>query len=96
MLQEMRRPVRSKFNGNYPVCSVNPFDIASLESEVLMRLFKETTSYVQNIRIEVVASGSEHQSKEKHPAATIGLTIRSPTVQFADWLDKGLKPLPTS
>jgi len=54
-----------------------------------MRLFKETTSYVQNIRIEVVASGSEHQSKEKHPAATIGLTIRSPTVQFADWLDKG-------
>jgi hypothetical protein len=89
MSQEMRRPVRSKFNGIYLVYSANPFDIASLESEALTTLFKETTSYIQNVRIEVVAGGREHQGKEKHPAATIGLTIQSPTVQFADWLDKG-------
>jgi hypothetical protein len=71
------------------VCSVNSFDIASLESEAVMKLFNETTSHKQNIRIEVVASGRGHQGKEEHPATTIGLTIPSPTVQFADSLDKG-------
>jgi hypothetical protein len=71
------------------VCSTYPFDIASLESETLTRLFKETTSSVQNLRIEVVANGKGHRSKEEHPATTIGLTIQKPTVQFADSLDKG-------
>ena len=71
------------------MCSVNPFDIASLESETLTKLFKETTSYKQNIRIEMVANGKGHRSKEEHPATTIGLTIQSPTVQFVDSLDKG-------
>ena len=71
------------------MCSVNPFDIASLESEALKRLFNETTLYMQNIRIEVVADGRGHGGQEEHPATTIGLTIQKPTVQFADSLDKG-------
>jgi len=60
-----------------------------LEFEAVTKLFNETTSYMQNIRIEVVASGRGRQSKEEHPATTIGLTIQSPTVQFDDSLDKG-------
>jgi hypothetical protein len=70
------------------MCSTNRFDIASLESETLTRLFKETTSSVQNLRIEVVANGKGHRSEEEHPATTIGLTIQKPTVQFADWLNR--------
>jgi len=89
MSQEMRRSVRKKFNGGPAVCSVNPFDIASLESEVLSRLFNETTSYMQNIRIEMVANEKGHRSKEEHPATTTGLTTQSPTVRFADSLEKG-------
>jgi hypothetical protein len=69
--------------------SVNPFDITSLESESLTKLFNETTSYMQNIRIEMVANGRRHRDQEEHPATTIGLAIQTPTVQFADSLDKG-------
>ena len=69
--------------------SVNPFDIASLESEDLMKVFYETTSYMQNIRIEVVANSGGHRGEEEHPAATIGLTIQKPTVQLVDALGKG-------
>jgi len=85
----MQRSVRKKFNGGPAVYSREPFDITSLESEAVTKLFNETTSYMQNIRIEVVASGRGRQSKEEHPATTIGLTIQSPTVQFDDSLDKG-------
>jgi hypothetical protein len=89
MSQEMRRSVKKKFNAGPAVCSVNPFDIASLESEAVTKLFNETTSYMQNIRIEVVTNGRGHRGKEKHPATTIGLSNQTPTVQFADSLDKG-------
>ncbi len=89
MSQEMRRSVRKKSNGGPAVCPVYPFDIASLESETLTRLFKETTSYMQNIRIEVVTNGRGHRGKEEHPATTIGLTIQKPTVQFAGSLGRG-------
>jgi hypothetical protein len=68
---------------------MTPFDIASLASEVLTRLFNETTSYMQNIRIEVVSNGRGHRGKEEHPAKTIGLTKESATVQFVDSLDRG-------
>ena len=67
----------------------NSFDIACLESEALQRLFRELTSYVQNIRIEMVANGRGHWSREEHPATTIGLTYQTPTVQFIDSLDRG-------
>jgi hypothetical protein len=53
-----------------------------------MRLFKETTSYMQNMRIEVVSNGKRHRGQEEHPATTVGLTIQKPTVQFADSLGK--------
>jgi hypothetical protein len=89
MSQEKRRPVRNKFNGGLAVCSVNPFDIASLESEVVTRLFNETISYMQNIRIEMIANEKGHRSKEEHPATTTGLTTQRPAVQFADSLEKG-------
>jgi len=88
MSQGMRRSPRKKLSGGDAVCPVNPFDITSLESEVATRLFNETTSYLQNIRIEVVAKGRGHRGKEEHPATTIGLTIQSPTVRFADSLEK--------
>jgi hypothetical protein len=71
------------------MCSVNPFDIASLESEALTKLFNETTSYIQSIRIEVVANRGSHRNRGEHPATTIGLTLQKPTVQFVDSLDKG-------
>ena len=71
------------------MCSRRPYDITSLESEAVTRLFNETTSYMQNIRIEVVNDGRGHQGKEEHPAATTGLTTQSPTVRFADSLEKG-------
>ena len=67
----------------------NSFDIACLESEALQRLFHEMTSYVQNIRIEMVANGRGHWSREEHPATTIGLTYQTPIVQFVDSLDRG-------
>jgi hypothetical protein len=55
-----------------------------------MRLFNETTAYMKNIRIEVVANKKpRHRDEEEHPATTIGLTIQSPTVRFDDSLDKG-------
>jgi hypothetical protein len=71
------------------MCSVIPFDIASLESEALKRLFNETTLYMQNIRIEVVGNGRGHRGQEEHPATTFGLTNQTPTVQFFDSLGKG-------
>ena len=69
--------------------SKSSFDIASLESEALQRLFRETTSYVQNIRIQMIANGRGHRSQEEHPATTIGLTLQRPVIQIADWLGKG-------
>jgi hypothetical protein len=67
----------------------NGFDIACLESGVLQRLFHEMTSYVQVIRIEVMAGARGHRSCEEHPAATIGLTLQKPVIQIADWLNEG-------
>jgi hypothetical protein len=69
--------------------SVSPFDIASLESEDLMNVFHETTSYTQNIRIEIVSNREGRWGQEEHPATTIGLTIQKPTVQLVDSLGKG-------
>lgn len=67
---------------------VNLFDITSLESQTLMKLFNETTSYVQNIRIEEVVGGRSHKGRVVHPATTIGLTLRNPIIQFSGYLNK--------
>jgi hypothetical protein len=37
----------------------------------------------------MVDDGRGHRGQEEHPATTIGLTNQTPTVQFADSLDKG-------
>jgi hypothetical protein len=71
------------------MCPKKPFDITSLESEAVTKLFNETTSYMQKIRIEMVADGRGHRGQEEHPATTIGLTMQTATVQFVDFLDKG-------
>jgi len=65
------------------------FDIACLESEPLERLFDETTSYVQNVAIEMVVNERGPRGQEEHPATTIGLTLQRPVIQIADWLGKG-------
>ncbi len=72
----------------HAIRSVNPFDIVCLESEVLQRLFHEVTSYVQDLRIEIVAERRNHRSQEEHPATTMGLTLQKPTIQFVDSLEK--------
>jgi len=64
----------------------NSFDIACLESEALQRLFHETTSYVQNITIQMIADRKGNRSQEEHPATTIGLIVQRPVIQIADWL----------
>jgi hypothetical protein len=68
--------------------SLTPFDITSLESEALTKLFNETTSYIQNVIIEMVVNERSDKTGEEHPATTIGLTVRKPTIQFADSLNK--------
>ena len=67
----------------------NGFDITCLKCEALQRLFHEVTSHVQNVRIEEVIHRKGHGSLEEHPATTIGLTHKKPTVQFVDSLGKG-------
>jgi hypothetical protein len=84
----MHASVEANSMGTPAMYSVNPFDIGSLESEALTKLFYETTSHMQNIRIEMVANRGGRRSNEEHPAATIGLAFQTPIVQSADSLDK--------
>ena len=66
-----------------------PFDVGSLESQELARLFNEVSSHVQRIRIEMVPCRGSHRSREEHPAAIIGLTAWSPTILFTDSMNTG-------
>ena len=75
-------------NKNPALLSKNNFDISSLESEALQRLYHQTTSHVQNLRMEIISNKKDHWSRETHPAATIGLTVQNPTIQFANSLDR--------
>ena len=68
--------------------SIAPFDISDLECEALMKLFQETTSHIRDIRIERVTNRRSHRGQEEHPATTLGITVRKPTIRFADWLDR--------
>jgi len=65
-----------------------PFDIQSLGSDILMELFCEANSLTSGIRIEIVPSGRSDGTGEAHPAATIGLPLGIPTIQFADSLSR--------
>ena len=75
-------------NKNPAILSKKDFDISCLESETLQRLYHQTTSYVQNLRIEIIANKKDYWSRETHPAATIGLPVQNPTIQFANSLDR--------
>jgi len=70
------------------VDQIASFNIARLESDKVIRLFDEVTSYVPGIRIEVVPSRRGPVRGEQHPASTIGLTHERLTVQFASSLDR--------
>ncbi len=67
----------------------NALGIGCLESEALQRLFRETTSYVRDITIEVIPNARGGRSQEEHPATTTGLIFQRPVIQIADWLDEG-------
>jgi len=64
------------------------FDIHSLGSEALMRLYHETNSLVTEIRIETVPGPKSKPLREESPASTIGLPFGIPTIQFADSLNR--------
>jgi hypothetical protein len=64
------------------------FDIHSLGSEVLMRLYHETNSLIEEIRIETIPGRRGNQKGEESPAATIGIPFGIPTIQFADSLNR--------
>jgi hypothetical protein len=61
---------------NRSVRSIVPFDISDLKCEALMKLFQETTSYIQDIRIEMVANWRSHRDQEEHPVTTLGITVQ--------------------
>jgi hypothetical protein len=64
------------------------FDIHSLASEVLMKLYHEANSLITEIRIETVPGPRGHKMREQSPASTIGLPFGIPTIQFADSLSR--------
>jgi hypothetical protein len=64
------------------------FDIHSLGSEILMRLYHETNSLIEAIRIETVPGRRGNRKREESPAATVGIPFGIPTIQFADSLSK--------
>jgi hypothetical protein len=53
-----------------------------------MRLYHETNSLIAEIRIETVPGRRGNQTREESPAATIGLPLGIPTIQFADSLSR--------
>jgi len=65
-----------------------PFDIHSLNSEVLTRLYHEVISLIAEIRIEIVPGRRGNQMREESPAWTIDLPLGFPTIQFADSLNR--------
>jgi hypothetical protein len=64
------------------------FDIHSLGSEALMKLYHEANSLIPEIRIETVPGPKGNPLREESPASTIGLPLGIPTIQFADSLSR--------
>jgi hypothetical protein len=69
--------------------SVEPFDIDSLGSDALMRLYREAASCPEEIRVEIVAGIGSHGSRERNPASMVGLEFSRPTIRFSDSLRRG-------
>ena len=65
-----------------------PFDIDSLESEAVVRLFREVKAYIRSVKIEMITSKKTFLSQEEHPAATIGMNVQTPTVLFVESLER--------
>jgi len=70
------------------VSSIRLFDIDWLESEAITGLFEEVSSYVQDIRIEMVSHLKNTCGIEEHPAILIGLRQNKTTIRFIDSLDE--------
>jgi hypothetical protein len=64
------------------------FDIHSLGSEALMKVYHEANSLIPEIRIETVPGRRGNKMREESPAWTIGLPLGIPTIQFADSLSR--------
>jgi len=68
--------------------STVPFDISSLGSEALMRLFQETKSHIGSVKIELVTNGKHSGSQQGPPAATTGVYTHRPTILLLESLDR--------
>jgi hypothetical protein len=64
------------------------FAIHSLDSDILTNLFHEVNSLISGIRIEVLPARRGDRRGERHPAATVGLPLGTPTIQFSGSLNK--------
>jgi hypothetical protein len=64
------------------------FDVHSLGSEVLTKLYHEVNSLTSGIRIELLPVRRGDRWGEKHPAATVGLPLGTPTIQLSGSLNR--------
>jgi hypothetical protein len=70
------------------ISSIKPFDIHSLESEAITGLFEEVSSYVKNIRIEMVSYPPRSYETENNPAILIGVRQKKTAIRIIDSLDQ--------
>ena len=64
--------------------SIEPFEVSSLGSEALLRLYRETVSLScrEGIKVEIVAGMRSHGTGVRIPALTVGLELGRPTIRF--------------
>ena len=72
----------------HQIPSIKLFDIHWLESEAIIGLFEEVSSYVQDIRIEMVSYPGRGYETENNPAILIGLRQKKTSIRFIDSLDR--------
>lgn len=65
-----------------------PFDIGSLGSGDLIQLFREASSYVQGIAVEIVQDRGIPHRIEENMAILVGIGGPKPTVRFLDTLGR--------
>ena len=71
-----------------PSTPASSFDISSLESEAVTRLFQEVSSHIRGVKIEMITDRKHARSQKEHPAATIGIHLHSPTILFVESLSR--------
>jgi hypothetical protein len=72
----------------HPISSIKPFDIHWLESEAILKLFEEVSSYIPDIRIEMVSYPGRTYETEDNPAILIGVRQKKTAIRFIDSLDR--------